>query len=72
MATAINFSACIDRAVVDMFGRTNQKLGMRKQTRVLGQSATSEFSVARNAGLLRGSLFGALSLGPSVAGSLLP
>lgn len=57
-----DFCACIDRAVVDIFARTNEKLGMRKQTR-LGQSATCCFSVARNAELLRGSLFGALSLG---------
>lgn len=58
----LDFCACIDRAVVHIFARTNEKLGMRKQTR-LGQSATCCFSVARNAELLRGSLFGALSLG---------
>ncbi|OXG22768.1 cytochrome c1, heme protein, mitochondrial [Cryptococcus neoformans Ze90-1] len=58
----LDFCACIDRAVVHIFARTNEKLRMRKQTR-LGQSATCCFSVARNAELLRGSLFGALSLG---------
>lgn len=46
-----------------MFAGTNEKPGMKKQTRVLAQSATRCFSGARNAELLRGSLFGALSLG---------